>query len=257
MSKPRDPSVNVSDDPAEKVMVPMRPPAGAEASAPAPEPKIDFETPPKMTGTAKDAAAAALGFAPLSGVDESRSSLRREHIETEPLRDVASEQTLPNTPVEIPRNMLDGHTTKMDVAFRDPDFLDKWHPHWFNDEGTRMHMAGMSGYVFVDADEITGNLNDPTPSNQNTGTRVSRYVGTNSKGQAMEAYLMKKPMHIHLAHRASYDARVDSIASVLRSGEANRLPDDGRYTAETVRGQSALPEIKTSQATMSRPRQPT
>lgn len=247
-------SVNVSDDPAKKVSVPLDAPAAAAIPVPVEASKVDFEPPPVMAGRDKDAAAAALGFAPIAGIDE--ANMRKDHIETEPLRDIPSEHTYPNTSVEIPRNMLDGFTTKMDVVFRDDTFLLNWHPHWCNDEGTRIHLAQSSGYVFVGADEITGNLNEPTPSNQNAGARVSRYVGTNTKGQAMEAYLMKKPMYIHEAHREQYDARVDSIASALRSGEANRVPGDGRYTAETVRGKSAIPEISSTQATMSRSRQP-
>lgn len=205
----------------------------------------------------RDAAAATMGFASAEQVPPARTTYEDEPTE---LKETATEQAIPgNTSLDekkpIPRNMLDGFSTKMEVNFVDSEaFLRQWHPHWFNDEGPRIHQAQASGYEFVKRDEITGNWNEATDSNNDPGENVRRYVGADTRGRAMHAYLMKKPMYIHDAHRAEYDARVDRIADTISAGDANRQPNDGRYTADSVAGKSALPKIRIEQQTL-QPRQ--
>jgi hypothetical protein len=202
---------------------------------------------PRFTQTDKDAAAATAGYASIDDVPIQPEPAAAGPVEE--LKEVAAEQAYPNTSLDerkpIPRNMLDGFTTKMEIAFRDPEsFFLNWHPHWFNEDGPRLSMAQSSGFIFVDRDEIVGDLYEASDSNNDPGLRVRKYVGSNVRGHPMYAYLMKKPMHIHQAHQAEYAARVQLIADALGAGDANRQSGDGRYTAESAPTQSALPKIR-------------
>lgn len=202
---------------------------------------------PKFGVTDRDAAAATQGFPSAEAMPDSAD--QRTVFVDEELKEVPAEQAYPNTSLDvtkkIPRNMLDGFTTKMEVVFRDAEtFFLNWHPHWFNEDGPRLSQAQSSGYVFVDRDEVVGTLNEATDSNNDPGSRVRKYVGSNVRGQPMYAYLMKKPMYIHEAHQAEYAARVMLIAEALGNGDANRQPGDGRYTPQTSPSKTALPQIR-------------
>lgn len=154
---------------------------------------------------------------------------------------------LPNDEADQPlpgrRKQFSMFDTHGDVVFKDPDFYQKWYAYWRIDKGSRIGGLLDRGYVFVDRDEIENGSVETTPTNNDVGTRVRRHAGTGENGAPEYYYLMKQPIAYHLedeAAREAYHARIDGA---IRSGQANRQPNDGRFTATDRVPGSKIPAI--------------
>lgn len=148
------------------------------------------------------------------------------------------------TPQAIPRNRFGTFEFRLHVEFKDPEFRKQWYPYWIPERW--MRDATLSGYVFVNADEIVQEFETVSPQDNDVGSRVRRSSNINKVSDPEYLYLMKKPMHIHLQHEAEREAYHQRIDGAIREGELNRQPNDGRYNATTqgVPGGTSLPPIR-------------
>lgn len=137
-------------------------------------------------------------------------------------------------------NMFDTHT---DVMFKDPDFHKKFYPFWRIDIGNRVAGLIDRGFAFVEKHEIENGDVEITPANNDAGSRVRRYAGTGENGNPTYFYLMKQPMQYHLEDEAAREVYHSRIDGAIQSGQANRHPNDGRYTAADGVPNSKIPGI--------------
>lgn len=87
--------------------------------------------------------------------------------------------------------------------------------HWFNDKdgGGRLHnKTKMDDWDFVTTKAIDG---------EGEGTPVTRMVGKTDSGQAMKAYLCRKPKEYHDADTAKRMARLKEQEDSIKRGVVN------------------------------------
>lgn len=95
--------------------------------------------------------------------------------------------------------------------------------HWFVDRGPRLKQAQISGWAFVQKDEVL------------VGEGVNNDVGSHIRANASKSeqgyqYLMKKPLHIEEAHRKEYENRmILPIKEALKRGQISGNPADMQY----------------------------
>ena len=151
----------------------------------------------------------------------------------------------PAIPDHIPRNLFSGAMKSLDVmgvngSFEDP--IPGYTLYWFNDIADRIPKAQLSGWSFVDKNEVM--LMENVVGNNDLGSQVSKVVNPNLNPPT-KAYLMKKPnwlCKVHDEERETYHRRIDSA---LRTGTLGRTAGDGQYTAEED-PKSIMPKIEIS-----------
>ncbi len=156
-------------------------------------------------------------------------------------------------PKAPPRNLFSGQFRTLDVfgkngSHKDP--IPGWRLYWMNDIGDRINQARMSGWEFVEKDEIALQEN-VTPGNNDLGTHVRKVVNPNLIPPTY-AYLMKKPAELDAQHQAEMQEVNNRAEAALKQGRTNAQPGDGRYVAGDFPN-SALPQIEISQKTFRRP----
>lgn len=153
----------------------------------------------------------------------------------------------PVAPQAAPRNLFSGDVKKLEVFGRNgsnTDPIPGYRLYWFLDRdnsGTRLHQAKMSGWEFVQRDEVSINDVSAIQGNTDLGSQV-RVFGGSFNQQPIYHYLMKKPQWLDQQHQAEREAYHDKIEGLLRKGKYNAKAEDKQYTAEEMPG-SALPPI--------------
>lgn len=88
---------------------------------------------------------------------------------------------------------------------------------WCNDDGDRIMRMQVLGYEFVKRTEVAINQK-LTPLNQDMGEYIAVYVGKNSDGGPMRAYLMKIPEDLFNKRQARQQRKDDQIEDAIRRG---------------------------------------
>jgi len=168
---------------------------------------------------------------------------------TEALRDFAEagasapEQGKPET---HPPNLFSGFTKRLEFEGKKPGF-EYW---WCNDDkgGTTIANALKSGWAFTVRTDVQ--LNDAvTPRNNDLGSHVRQYVGTDEAGGPMYAYLLEIPEWLFKLHNYGPGSREEyhqKLEKQIRSGTIGMKAGEKRYTATNPYpggGQSGLPAI--------------
>lgn len=86
---------------------------------------------------------------------------------------------------------------------------DGYHYRYFNDDGNRINDALASGYQFVNKTEIPENSEAQLEKVDGIDSRESKQVGKNSLGEPMQAYLMRKPIDMHIEDQQIKQAEID------------------------------------------------
>ena len=149
-----------------------------------------------------------------------------------------------------PRNLFSGQLKSLDVYGKNgsvDDPIPGYRLYWFTDvggTGTRLRQAQISGWDFVDADEIE--LQDNlVPGNNDLGSHVRKVVNANQVPPTY-GYLMKKTWKLDALHQAEAQIINDRMEQAMRAGTLGAAPGDGRYVAGQMPG-STLPKIEISQ----------
>ena len=149
-----------------------------------------------------------------------------------------------------PRNLFSGQLKALDVYGKNgsiDDPIPGYRLYWFTDTGgtgTRLRQAQMSGWDFVDSDEIE--LQDNlVPGNNDLGSHVRKVVNANQVPPTY-GYLMKKTRELDALHQAEAQIINDRMEQAMRAGTLGAAPGDGRYVAGQMPG-STLPKIEISQ----------
>jgi hypothetical protein len=168
---------------------------------------------------------------------------------TEALRDsaeagvVTPEQGKPET---IPPNLFSGFTKRLEYFGEHPGFM-RW---WCNDDkgGTTIANAIKSGWTFVERTDVQLNA-AVTPRNNDLGSHIRQYVGTDEAGGPMYAYLLEKPEWLWKLHEYGPGSREEyhkKLEQQIRSGTIGMKAGEKRYTATNPYpggGQTGLPAI--------------
>ena len=155
----------------------------------------------------------------------------------------------PEAPTHIPRNLFNGTMKTLDVLGKNgstDDPIPGFRLYWFNDPGNtgvRPSQAKMSGWEFVDRDEVL--LTENLVGNNDLGSKVSKIVEPNLVPPT-RAYLMKKPKWLDEAHQAEREELHQKQEGALRSGTLGRKPENRQYSPQEMRGQTSLPPIEIS-----------
>jgi hypothetical protein len=156
-------------------------------------------------------------------------------------------------PKARPRNLFSGDTLKLQVFGKggnDRDPIPGFRLYWFNDVegGLRVAQARASGWQFVEKEEVALNETEVTPSNNDLGSHVRRWVSQGNDGNAVFAYLMKKPLDLDAEHQAEREQLHDQIQAALTAGTFNMGANERRYTAMNppIGSPSGLPPISIS-----------
>lgn len=102
------------------------------------------------------------------------------------------------------RASVGGHALKLNAPSR-PGFSRRW----VNDTDNRIADVGELGY-----DHVT----DPSIQSSDTGSRISRLVGTKANGEPMRAYLMETPDELYAEGVAEKEAHNRQIDEAITAG---------------------------------------
>lgn len=108
------------------------------------------------------------------------------------------------------RASVGGHALKLSAPVR-PGHTRRW----FNDNDNRIAQADELAYDFV---------HDPDAQSTDTGSRVSRLVGTKPNGEPLRAYLMETPDEFYaegVAEKEAHNRQIDDaiLAGVDSTGQ--------------------------------------
>jgi hypothetical protein len=151
----------------------------------------------------------------------------------------------PDKPETIPPNLFSGFTRRLEYFGEREGYVRRY----FNDDkgGTNIRDAIKSGWVFVKRSDVQ--LNEAvTPRNNDLGSNVRQYVGTDEANQPMYAYLMEKPEWLWKLHNEGPGSRAeyhDKLREQIKAGTLGQKPGERRYSAgQPVPGSpSTLPPI--------------
>ena len=115
---------------------------------------------------------------------------------------------------------IDGRQMRLSVDFDIPGYR----PYWANDEGMRITMMQQAGYEFVEKSEV-GLVNDPRETA--VDNRVRRWVGKNTVGQPLYAYLMKIPLGFHEEDMRNMEARIAEVENQMKALQKVPNGNDG------------------------------
>lgn len=119
---------------------------------------------------------------------------------------------------------------RLEVRFKDPDFRQKFHPHWFNDQDGRIERAQDAGYEFVTPEEVVG-VGDREVHSGNTdiGSKVSRAVGRTESNHEIRAYLMKLRREWYDEDQREKQKQNDLVDEAIRAGKAGGADIGNKY----------------------------
>ncbi len=153
----------------------------------------------------------------------------------------AAPQVQADTPKAPPRNLFSGTMRKLDVYGKpgsDPnDPIPGYVLYWFDDiqDGMFLQQALVSGYEYVQKEEVAIGGNIISGANTDIGSNVSQWVGMGPNGAPVRSYLMKKDKDLHELHMTGPDSLEQRVHRVqdqqLASGTFNVNPNDRPYTA--------------------------
>jgi hypothetical protein len=150
----------------------------------------------------------------------------------------------PTKPETIPPNLFSSFSRRLEVFGDRPGY----YRCWINDDkgGTTIGNALRSGWTMVNRKDVQLNA-AATPRNNDLGSHVRQYVGTDESGQPMNAYLMEIPNWLHDLHNFGPGSREDyhkSLEDQIRGGTLFQKAGDGRYSAANPPpGGTALPPV--------------
>lgn len=128
--------------------------------------------------------------------------------------------------IEVPkvgrrrRASVGGHALKLQAPARD-GFVRRW----VNDDGNRIAMAEELAYDFVE---------DQSIQTTDTGSRVSRLVGTKANGEPLRAFLMETPVEEYQAGAKEKEAVNRQIDEAITRGvdSTGQLAPEGEQYGE-------------------------
>jgi hypothetical protein len=151
-------------------------------------------------------------------------------------------------PTAPPRNLFSGDIKKLEVFGKNGDSSDPipgYRLYWFLDRdgtGSRMFQAKMSGWEYVQYDEVAVNDTSAMAGNTDLGSQVRVFGGTAGNNAPVYHYLMKKPVWLDQLHQGEMQAHLDKVEGMLRRGKLDAKAENRQYTADEMPG-SVLPPI--------------
>lgn len=107
--------------------------------------------------------------------------------------------------------------------------IEGYHLYWANDEAGEVETLLDEGFEFVQASEVRAGKvgRQAVVADDDIGNRISRYVGKDSDGSPMRAYLLKCKDAVWAERQAAREAEADGLDASIRA-QAVRT-GDGRY----------------------------
>jgi len=145
-----------------------------------------------------------------------------------------------------PRDMFSGQVKGTEVFSKggDPQNpIPGYRTYWIvdRDQGSRLTQARMSGWEYVNDNEVV--LNEGQ-SSDDTGGHVRRWSKeTGPNGQPIYMYLMKKPLWLQEVHDQQREKIHDAIEAKIKGGMKSSRPGDAQYSPGEVAG-SKLPRVE-------------
>lgn len=135
-------------------------------------------------------------------------------------------------------NNFGGARLKLSVA----GTIEGYHLYWANDEAGEIETLLDEGFEFVQSSEVrAGKIGrQAVVADDDIGNRISRYVGKDSDGSPMRAYLLKCKDAVWVQRQAAREAEADGLDASIRA-QAVRT-GDGRYVPKGLES-----SIKTNQ----------
>ena len=118
------------------------------------------------------------------------------------------------------RSSTGGHSLKLSAPQREG-----YTRRWVNDDGNRLAEAHELAYDHVIETGITSS---------DTGTRISRLVGTKANGEPLRAYLMETPTELYaegVAEKEAHNRQIDDAIAAGRdsTGSMSQVPTSETY----------------------------
>lgn len=126
-------------------------------------------------------------------------------------------------PTRKSRGLFNGTSAKLGVQHQIPGYR----LYIFNDTPGRIEQALQADYEFVSPDEIGSVGVNVVSRNTDIGDKVRFLVGTDAKGEAQYAYLMKIRQEFFEEDQALLAEKVDRVDNAIRGG---KLTGDGQTT---------------------------
>lgn len=195
-----------------------------------------------------------LGTAPIAQLSQrGDQSPVDEKIEAQVLDTAGMVTPDPNKPETIPPDLFSGFTKRLEY-FGEREGFKRW---WCNDDkgGTTIGRALKSGWTFVKRTDVQLNA-AVTPRNNDLGSNIRQYVGTDDAGLPMYAYLMEKPKwlcDLHDFGPGSREEYHEQLEKQIRAGTIGMKRGEKRYTAINQypgAGPSTLPPISIEKQTV-------
>lgn len=116
------------------------------------------------------------------------------------------------------RASVGGHALKLSAPGRDG-----YSRRWVNDDGNRIANAQELAYDFVCDGDI---------KSTDTGSRISRLVGTKANGDPLRAFLMETPNELFaegVAEKESHNRQIDEAIAAGRDSTGQLAPSSEQY----------------------------
>lgn len=164
-------------------------------------------------------------------------------------------------PVPSPRrrvNLFNGNRKRFEIMGKNGSFTDPipgYRLYAFKDVGNRVQDALISGWTFVQKEEVFLNDQWNTPLDTDLGSHIRIPANQNDESGHPVYHVIMKKLKIHDEEdMAEFERLHDSIEQSLRAGTFNMTPGEKRYTAANppVGSPSGLPPITISSGKHSR-----
>lgn len=134
----------------------------------------------------------------------------------------------PAKPETIPPNLFSGFVRRLEFFGDRPGFVRRY----FNDDkgGTNIGNALNSGWKMVERKDVQLNA-AVTPRNNDLGSHVRQYVGTDETGGPMYAYLMEIPTWLWEKHQEARLAYHNQLRRQIQGGQVNAGLGDKQISA--------------------------
>jgi len=130
------------------------------------------------------------------------------------------------------RTPFSSNRKRLEVIFKEEDFLKRFSTRWFNDEQDRVARAVRAGYEFVEPGEIVGGVGDDNvhDGNADLNSKVSTIVTGRREGNPeVRAYLMKIKMSWYKKDQKTKQDQLDQTTDTLRAGDAGGADIKNKY----------------------------
>lgn len=121
--------------------------------------------------------------------------------------------------------------SKLAVSGRDPNYQYRWVNEQTHNDPDRLNSALQGGYEYVQRAGVTVG-EEAADGNSDTGSQVSRIVGTKPDGSPLRAYLMRIPKEFYAEDQQAKQAEIDQTETAIKRGKQTGAPDTA-YTKDS------------------------